>query len=86
MEITLLVPKYAKNGDIMHSEGCKMAFGKKDQRCSRCIELMCGAPKRSWSPSFKQRDAQACREVQAHFDSHKHKSGGCGPVCTFGEW
>lgn len=26
------------------------------------------------------------RGVKAHFESDKHKSGGCGPVCTFGDW
>jgi hypothetical protein len=23
---------------------------------------------------------------RAHFASQTHRSGGCGPVCTFGEW
>jgi hypothetical protein len=30
-------------------------------------------------------DAQRCAEIHAHFTSRRHLSGGCGPVCTFGE-
>jgi hypothetical protein len=71
---------------MKHSVDCKMAFGRKDPSCPRCKELINGAAPIQWAPSFKQRDAQACREVSAHFASHKHMSGGCGPVCTFGEW
>jgi hypothetical protein len=25
-------------------------------------------------------------EIKEHFASAKHLSGGCGSVCTFGEW
>jgi len=89
MEITLLAPKYAKNGDIMHSDGCRMSFGKKDAHCPRCIELMSGsAPRARFGGRMTraERDVQACKEITAHFQSHKHLSGGCGVVCTFGEW
>jgi hypothetical protein len=69
-----------------HSTDCKMVFGRKDASCPRCQELIAGAAPIKWAPSFAQRDAQACREVAAHFASARHLSGGCGPVCTFGEW
>ena len=71
---------------MKHSIDCKMAFGRKDPSCPRCQELLYGANPVKWAPSLKQRDAQARREISAHFTSHKHLSGGCGPVCTFGEW
>jgi len=89
MEITLLAPKYAKNGDIMHSDGCQMAFGRKDSRCPRCIELMNGSKPRARFGGRQTRaqiDARLCEEIREHFRSHKHLSGGCGLVCTFGEW
>lgn len=85
----LKMPRYAKNGDLMHSENCSMKFGRKDAQCPRCIELMSGSAPRArfgGRQTFAQRDAQACKEIAAHFTSHKHLSGGCGPVCTFGEW
>ena len=87
----MLAPKYAKNGDVMHSDECQMAFGRKDARCPRCIELMPGmAPRARFGgrETQAQRDARQCAEVREHFHSHSHKhlSGGCGPVCTFGEW
>lgn len=61
-------------------------FGHKIVGCPRCDELLSGAPAIKWAPSRATRDVQSCREIDAHFHSHKHLSGGCGPVCTFGEW
>lgn len=69
-----------------HSPDCKMVFGRKDANCPRCQELIAGLAPRRWAPSFAQRDTQACHEVSAHFASHKHLSGDCGVICTFGEW
>ncbi len=61
-------------------------FGRKTAGCPRCDELLAGAAPVVWAPSRADQDRQRCREITAHFSSHKHKSGGCGPVCTFGEW
>jgi hypothetical protein len=70
-----------------HSESCKMAFGRKDLNCPRCRELMSGSPARQWSGSRRaDNDRRRCAEIREHFRSHKHLSGGCGVVCTFGEW
>ena len=69
-----------------HSADCKMVFGRKDPNCPRCQELLNGAKPIRWAPSRAQMDRQRCAEIHAHFQSHKHLSGGCGPVCTFGEW
>jgi hypothetical protein len=63
-----------------------MVFGRKVAGCPRCDELLAGAPVVPWAPSRAQQDAQRCRDIREHFASHKHLSGGCGPVCTFGDW
>ena len=81
--------KYAKNGDLMHSDDCAMSFGRKDAECPRCVELMAGAAPRArfgGRMTRTERDQKACAEVREHFQSYKHLSGGCGVVCTFGEW
>lgn len=61
-------------------------FGRKTAGCPRCDELSNGAKPVVWAGNRAQRDdAQRCREIAAHFSGHHHQSGGCGPVCTFGE-
>lgn len=36
-----------------HKQDCKMAFGRKDTTCPRCIELINGSPKREgWQASY----------------------------------
>jgi len=68
--------------------------------CPRCDELTAGAAPRTWGGQtytkcsgcgrpvergyFGDR-CQAC-QVRDHFNGERHRSGGCGPVCTFGEW
>jgi len=61
-----------------------VVFGRRVEGCPRCDELTRGAAPVRW----RRRDSgyEAAAEVRAHFDSEKHRSGGCGPVCTFGEW
>ena len=58
-------------------------FGKKTPGCPRCDELLGGAKPIVWGRS---RDALRCDAVKAHFASEAHRSGKCGPVCTFGDW
>ena len=41
---------------------------------------------RPWRETRKQEDARRSAEIHAHFSGQHHRSGGCGPVCTFGEW
>lgn len=77
---------WTKQNTTKHSADCKMVFGRKDASCPRCQELMAGAEPVKWANSFKQNDAARCAEIRSHFASHKHLSGGCGVVCTFGEW
>lgn len=64
------------------------AFGKlaSPGDCARCDELRAGAPARkSWRSQKQERDDQFKRALDAHFNSAKHLSGGCGPCCTFGD-
>lgn len=69
------------------NDGNGPVFGRKTAGCPRCDELANGAAPVVWSGSRKvQEDIQRCREITEHFAGHHHKSGGCGPVCTFGEW
>lgn len=65
-------------------------FGRKTPGCPRCDELLAGAAPVQWAPSRaeleRREDARRAAEIRAHVASHKHRSGGCGPVCTFGDW
>jgi len=67
-----------------------VVFGRKVADCPRCQELINGAPVVRWNGSRYRADdaatfAETVAELAAHFRSHKHMSGGCGPVCTFGD-
>ena len=75
-----------------HKADCKMSFGRKDESCPRCQELLNGAPTRDgWQKSYYAHKAQQ-EQLQtlahaAHFAPNgPHASGKCGPVCTFGDW
>lgn len=72
---------------VKHSPTCTMSFGRKDPSCARCVELLAGAPPRRWRGTDRKADeARQIRENREHFQSEKHRTGGCGPVCTFGDW
>lgn len=58
-------------------------FGRKTAGCPRCDELLAGAKPVVWKLS---NDAIRSAEIRAHFNSIQHRTGKCGPVCTFGEW
>lgn len=73
--------------ETLHNHDCKMAFGRKDPTCPRCIELINGAaPRDGWQKRYyaqKQiNDERRIKEIKEH-DCSK---SGCGPVCTFGDW
>lgn len=75
------------NAAIKHKADCQMSFGRKDPSCPRCVELLAGAPPRRWrGTDRKADDVRRTREIRDHFASEKHRSGKCGPVCTFGDW
>jgi hypothetical protein len=69
--------------------GKPLPFGKRDPKgkCPRCAELDAGAEPRAWhgKPAANE-DSLRAAEIAAHFRSAKHRNGGCGPVCTFGDW
>ena len=70
-----------------HDTNCVRVFKRYDKWCPRCQELMNGAEaRRGWGPSRQELDLKAANEVKAHFSSEKHLTGGCGIICTFGEW
>lgn len=62
-------------------------FGRKTAGCPRCDELTAGAKPVLWAAAARaQQDALQCAAISAHFAGQKHRTGGCGQVCTFGEW
>jgi hypothetical protein len=74
--------------------GKALPFGRKapEGDCPRCDELRAGAAPRLAPHGIRERragfDADAVRaeEIRVHFASDRHRSGGCGRVCTFGDW
>ncbi len=73
--------------------GKPMPFGRKAPygACARCDELHDGAPARkpAWVAAKErasQDDQRRAADIRAHFRSRQHLSGGCGPVCTYGDW
>lgn len=65
----------------------QVVFGRRVVGCPRCAQLVNGAaPVQGWGSRRREAEAQAVRDVHAHFASDRHRNGGCGPVCTYGEW
>lgn len=75
-----------------HAGDCTKAFGRFDQKCPRCRELIAGAPRRSspkWDAVKRMRNEDERRTlgVRSHFaPGGGHSRGCCGPVCTFGDY
>ena len=69
------------------NDGQGPAFGRKTPGCPRCDELASGAKPRQWSGgSRREQEARQRAEIADHFASERHRSGGCGVCCTFGDW
>jgi len=80
---------WTKSNTTKHTcnDGSGPAFGRKTPGCPRCDELLAGAAPVQWAGSTRrQDDARRSAEIHAHFTGQRHLSGGCGPVCTFGDW
>lgn len=86
-----------RNGDGGYIHTCNgdnpagLGFGRRAPRgeCARCDALADGAPARArfgGRQTAAQRDHDRCAEITAHFASDRHRSGGCGIVCTFGDY
>jgi hypothetical protein len=66
-------------------------FGRKVDGCPRCAELAAGFPART-HPGVEARQRKTANAqldqdaLTAHFASERHRTGGCGLVCTFGDW
>lgn len=73
------------------NDGSGPVFGRKTAGCARCDELIGGAAPVEWTTAEDRERAKRHAEEDArwsasHFASDKHRSGGCGVVCTYGEW
>lgn len=66
-----------------HKADCRMVFGRKDESCPRCQELIAGAAPRVWSGTRK---AQQDRSFRASLRAHDCKASKCAIICTFGDW
>jgi hypothetical protein len=74
--------------------GKALPFGRKapEGECLRCDQLRAGAAPREAPHGIRERkaaeaeDARRATEISEHFTGERHRSGGCGPVCTFGDW
>jgi hypothetical protein len=64
-----------------HNHGPR--FGRRVSGCPRCDALSAGVAPVVWR---RNDDARRTQEIRSHFDGARHRSGGCGVVCTFGEW
>ena len=66
-----------------HKIDCKMAFGKKDETCPRCRELLNGAaPRKSWHAAVLQKET----DFKLRLKNHDCKASNCGIVCTAFDW
>lgn len=75
-----------KDGSLKHSNECKMAFGKKDHECPRCVEMLNGAPARSgWQKDYYETKKIAEENRLRHIKNHKCTEK-CGFICTAFEW
>lgn len=84
---------YRKDGQLKHSSSCRMAFGRLDpENCARCAtERAEGVPARIHEgfAALRRREANDARQlegIRAHFATEKHRTGGCGVCCTYGDW
>lgn len=76
-----------RDGSTAHSHECKMAFGRKDKKCHRCVELLNGdASREGWQKSFFQKKKEEESKHLTEIREHNCKKSGCGTVCTFGDW
>lgn len=76
-----------KDGSLKHSHECQMSFGRKDEKCPRCVEMLNGAaPRSSWQKNyFEKKKALEIAHINA-IRNHNCQQSGCMSVCTFGEW
>ncbi|WP_280427831.1 hypothetical protein [Nocardia brasiliensis] len=87
---------YRADGELKHVDGCKRRFSFLDtENCARCAQRATereeGIPARRHAGFERLReretaDARRAEEIRAHFASAKHRGGGCGVCCTYGDW
>jgi hypothetical protein len=86
---------YRRDGQLKHSDRCRMAFGRLDpENCARCAERAAereqgvAAREHAGFEQMRRRetaDMRRSEEIRHHF-RHEHSREKCGPVCTFGDW
>lgn len=70
-------------GKMVHKDGCKMSFGRKDATCPRCQQLMAGAePRKAWGAEKREAEERLSNSIR----NHDCARSGCGVVCTAFEW
>jgi hypothetical protein len=79
---------WTKSSTTKHTcnDGNGPAFGRKTPGCPRCDEMLAGAAPVRWRNSPRELERIQRAEIAAHFAGQRHRTGGCGPVCTFGDW
>lgn len=87
---TLYDAVHNKDGSLAHSYDCKMAFGRKDPRCPRCIEMLNGAkPREGWQARYYQTKLFSENQEQRFYELHKKTckicTGQIKGVCTYGD-
>jgi hypothetical protein len=65
---------WTKTVGTKHSATCSMTFGRKDESCPRCQELLAGSKPRTWN-------VKPVEVYVPHVCTAR-----CGVVCTWGEW
>lgn len=76
-----------KDGSLTHSAQCQMTFGRKDENCPRCQELLNGAaPRAGWQKKYFEQKKRTEEMELAAIRSHDCKKSNCSVVCTFGDW
>lgn len=85
--IEMLPAVYAKDGSLKHSTQCQMSFGRKDERCPRCVEMLNGAPARGgWQQRYYSQKKLEEERAILSIRNHDCKKSNCGHVCTHGDW
>lgn len=66
-----------------HSNTCNMSFGRKDDTCPRCRELIAGdAPRKGWQADYYARKKLEATRFARALKSHDCKAHGCHSVCV----
>lgn len=79
-----------KDGSLKHSPECKMVFGRKDEKCHRCAEMLAGsAPRGGWQNNFYDKKKQDADIEKSASERHHKTCKICNDieqgVCTYND-